>query len=86
VGVKEGDTVYLRPKTLTAPAVCWNTQTPVKVVSVEPPYVRICHEPTGAIHRIHQDNVTNRAPKPPKPLVTKQGAILPPGYEEVSLW
>jgi hypothetical protein len=84
--MKIGDLVYLKAKTITAPLLCYS-QPAAEIVAIEEPYIiLIVQGGMGVRHRIHRDNVTRTAPKPPKPPVPKERAPLPDGFEEAGLW
>lgn len=84
--VKVGQTYYLVPKTLGAPAICFK-QPKVTIARVLDPYV-IVQLADGAEHEVHTDNLAHSIPKPsnPRTTPTRRQLRLPEGMEEVTLW
>ena len=87
LGLFPGDPVWLVPRTVTAPLVCYGRPRAV-VKSVEYPFLIVVVD--GREYRLHYDNVRRTDPdrehraaalRGPKPRPT-----LPAGCEEVPLW
>lgn len=82
-----GDTVWLTPRTLSAPAVCWG-QPRATFLRHDMPYVFV--KVNGIEHRVHMDNMRRSDPtepsKPRAPRKQPKHAELPDGYEAGTLF
>lgn len=80
------DTVWLTPKTLGCPAICWKRPR-ATVVATAGVYVTVRID--GTEHRIHQDNLLRSEPgtiAPRKPRPVKPARPMLAGFEEQSLF
>jgi hypothetical protein len=78
------DVVWLVPRTLGAPAICWQQPCGV-VVGIDWPYVVVAID--GENHRVHNKNVTRTDPNLKLPQA--KNAARPhklTGCEELPLW
>jgi hypothetical protein len=85
---KPGDTVWLTPKTLAAPPICFK-QPRATVVSVSKSELFFVVQVDGVEHRIHADNVRYSDPaavKPRESRVPKPRKPMPEGYTEQLLF
>ena len=85
-GLRPGDTVWLTPKTLGCPGVCW-TKPRCTVVTTGYPYVEV--KVGRKVHRVHVDNIRRSDPASACGVVpTKRKArpALPDGFQEIPLF
>ncbi|MFC3386869.1 hypothetical protein ACFOHP_33670 [Couchioplanes caeruleus subsp. azureus] len=81
-GLRVADAVWLTPKTLGAPAICWRGPRAI-VVRLAPPYVVVLVD--GREHTVHGDNVRRTEPagargggSRPRPSSSRAGHDQPP--------
>jgi hypothetical protein len=80
-----GDTVWLTPKTLGAPTVCWS-QPRATVVRIEQP-THVVVQVDGVEHEIHVDNIRRTDPAARKPTVPKpRRQQIPDGFTADTLF
>lgn len=82
--LREGQHVWLTPRTLGASAICWK-EPRATVRRVTNPWVTVAVD--GQEHRVHIDNVRRSEPeyRPPAPRRAPKPVVMPEGYEEVPL-
>ncbi|ROP29526.1 DUF6248 family natural product biosynthesis protein [Couchioplanes caeruleus] len=86
--LRPGDTVWLHPRTLTSPAVCWQ-QPRATVVRTERASLYAVVQVGQAEHRIHVDNIRRTDPGAAHGVVqvkAKPRPAMPDGFEETPLF
>jgi len=85
--LRPGDVVWLVPRTMTAPAICWRNTSAV-VVRFDPPHIHVTVD--GQPYRVHEDNVQRGNPQYHKPArdtaKPARRLTLPDGAEEQPLF
>ncbi|BFU46701.1 hypothetical protein [Krasilnikovia sp. MM14-A1004] len=84
--LRPGDTVWLRPKTLGCPTICWK-QPRATVIGVDHTYLIV--KVGRREHRIHADNIRRTDPTATKSVITvrpKARPAPPDGYTEQTLF
>ena len=84
--IKPGQTVWLVPKTPTAPPVAYGRPSGV-VVAVDGVYLVVNVPQVGGV-RVHIDNIVRRDPNARADRGVQNGGrkALPDGFTEVTLW
>lgn len=84
-----GDEIFLTPKTIGAPAVCFQQPRGQVVANKNGPYVTVRLDGEETTRDIHINNVVKTLPAPApahKPNRPAKPLTLPDGMEEVTLW
>lgn len=85
-----GDEIWLVPKTLGCPSICFKQPHGVVVFGGPSPYVTVRLDGEGANTReMHENNVVRKLPTPPaepRPPAPRKPLNLPEGMKEVTLW
>jgi hypothetical protein len=82
-----GDTVWLTPRTMTAPAVCYRQPRGSVVRLDDPSYVVV--KVDGTEYQVHRDNVRRSNPNSSEPVAHPQvraRKARPDGWEDEPLW
>jgi hypothetical protein len=82
--LREDQHVWLVPKTIGAPAICWKGAK-ATVRRVHGLWVTVAVD--GQEYRVHVDNIRRSEPeyRPPAPRRGPKPMVMPEGYEEVPL-
>jgi hypothetical protein len=85
-----GELVYLVPRTLGCPSICWKRPRVEVVDNPAGPYVTVRVEGEETTRAIYIDNLAKRLPTPSEPKLTMgrpaKPLVMPEGMEEVPLW
>ncbi len=83
--LRHGDPVWLIPRTLAAPPICYG-QPRATLISFDCPYVLVSVD--GRQYRIHEDNIQRCDPNRERPATTKPHGRPQQrdGWEEPPLW